>query len=176
MRNAEQKSEILQTERLILRRFTLRDAGFILKLLNDPTWLQFIGDRGVKSLQQAKEYLAKGPIKSYRQNGFGLSLVELKEDGTAIGVCGLLKRENLGHPDVGFAFLPEFTSKGYATEITSSTLKYARDQLRLPTVLAVTTTDNTRSIALLKKLGFNFEKMTKLSGVNEDMMLFRLEL
>src|SRR5688572_21540231 len=114
----------LETQRLGLREFTRDDAVFIVELLNTPGWLQFIGDRNVKTKEQAIIYLENGPLKSYKENGFGSWMVELKEDKTPIGMCGILRRESLENPDIGFAFLPEYTGKGYAFEIASATLSY----------------------------------------------------
>ena len=113
---------ITESKRLVLRRFTVADSGFILRLLNAENWLKFIGDRHVRTTRQAEDYLLNGPVRSYEVNGFGLSLVALKADSTPVGMCGLLKRQELEHPDIGFAFLPEYTGKGYAFEIAEKTL------------------------------------------------------
>jgi RimJ/RimL family protein N-acetyltransferase len=166
---------ILETERLVLRQFTVDDAPFILELLNTPTWLQFIGERGVKTLAQAKQYLLDGPIKSYEVNGHGLYLVMEKQNGIPVGACGILRREGLSQPDVGFAFLPAYTSKGYAYEVASKLMEYAKDSLHISPLFAVTTPDNVRSIRLLEKIGFRFVGMTTLPGGNEEMMLFTNE-
>ena len=123
---------VLETDRLTLRQFTIHDTDFIISLLNSPGWLEFIGDRNVKTQEQATDYLLNGPIKSYHENGFGLSLVELKHPQKPIGMCGLLKREYLEHPDIGFAFLPEYSGKGYAYEIAKATMDYAEAMLKMP--------------------------------------------
>ena len=120
---------ILETERLGLREFNLKDTQFIIELLNSPGWLQFIGDRNVKTAGEAASYIKNGPIKSYSENGFGLCMVEIKENKTAIGMCGLIKRDGLENPDIGFAFLPNYMTKGYAFEIACATLSYAKDTL-----------------------------------------------
>jgi len=166
-------AKILETERMILRELSPDDADFILVLLNTPTWLQFIGDRNVKNVEQARKYIAEGPLRSYRENGFGLSLVELKESDIPIGVCGLLKRDGLEYPDLGFAFLPQYTKKGYAFEVASATIAFACANLRISTILAVTTPDNERSIRLLSKIGFAFENMVTLPDKHEEMMLHK---
>src|SRR5215213_5568163 len=127
---------ILETERLSLREFTLVDAKFIVELLNSPGWLQFIGDRYVKTEEKAESYLQNGPIKSYHENGFGLSMVELKENRTAIGMCGIIKRDSLETPDIGFAFLPQYEGKGYAFEIADATLSYAKNNLAIAKISA----------------------------------------
>jgi RimJ/RimL family protein N-acetyltransferase len=163
---------ILETERLRLREFSINDAKFIIELLNSPGWLQFIGDRNIKTEEQAKGYLENGPLKSYRENGFGLSLVETKIDKTPIGMCGIIKRGNLKSPDIGFAFLPEFTGKGFAFEVANSTLTHAKDILKLPIILAITNPDNVKSIKLLEKIGLKFIRTINFENDNEELMLF----
>lgn len=161
---------ILETERLCLRQFTLDDAKFIIELLNSPEWIEFIGERNVKTEEQAIQYLQNGPMKSYVQNGYGLSLVETKE-GQAIGMCGIIKRDSLQHPDIGFAFLKEFTSKGYGYEIAAATLDYAINNLKLPKIIAITVPHNIKSIKLLEKIGMKFVKrFTEENG--EELFLF----
>ena len=117
---------ILETERLLLREFSTEDASFIIELLNSPGWIKYIGDRNVKTPEQASEYLLNGPIKSYAVNGYGLWLVEKKDDQAKIGMCGIIRRETLKDPDIGFAFLPEFSGKGYAYEIAKACLDHAK--------------------------------------------------
>ncbi len=118
------------------------------------------------------EYLQKGPLKSYKKNGFGLSLVELKNDGSPIGMCGILKRDNLENPDIGFAFLPEFTGKGFAFEIATATMTFAKDSLKLPLIFAITVPKNKTSIKLLDKLGLKFIKTFNFPDDIEELMLF----
>ena len=121
---------VLETPRLSLRRFTTADAAFVLRLLNEPSFIQYIGDRGVRTLDDAAGYIEQGPVASYRRHGFGLYLVELK-DGTPIGTCGVLKREELDHADLGFSLVPEFWSQGFAFEAAHEVKLYARDLLGL---------------------------------------------
>lgn len=161
---------ILETQRLRLREFTLDDTKFIIELLNSPGWIEFIGDRNVKTEEQAIQYLQNGPLKSYVQNGYGLSMVETK-DGQPIGMCGILKRETLENPDIGFAFLKQFTGKGYAYEIANATLSYAMSHLKIPKVSAITLPNNVRSSRLLEKIGMKFIK-SFLSEKNEELLLF----
>lgn len=163
---------ILETDRLILREFNTADAAFILILLNNPTWLQFIGDRNIRTLEDAGEYLLNGPMKSYSENGYGLSKIELKENNIPIGMCGLIKREALENIDIGFALLPEYEGKGYASEIASATLDHAKNKPGLEKIVAITSEDNTRSIALLNKLGMHFEKMVQMPDEEDRLMLF----
>jgi ribosomal-protein-alanine N-acetyltransferase len=165
---------VLETKRLIVRRFMVGDAPFILTLLNEPSFLRYIGDRKVRNLEDARQYILNGPVASYERNGFGLCLVELKESQTPIGMCGLLKREELPDPDIGFAFLPDFWNKGFAFEAAAAVLQDARERLRLERILAITSVDNEASIKLLERLGLRFEKMMKLSANSDDVKLFTL--
>lgn len=163
---------VLETERLHLRYQTLDDAPFILELVNDPAWLQFIGDRGVRTLDDARSYIAKGAIKSYERDGFGFYLVERKEDHTLLGMCGLVKREGLEDVDIGFAFLPDYRSKGYAYEAASAVIQYAKETLGLTRVVAITTQDNHSSGRLLEKLGLRFERLVQMPNDTELLRLF----
>ena len=163
---------ILQTQRLTLREFNISDAAFIIQLLNSKGWLKFVGERHVKTIEQAEDYLTNGPMKSYSVNGFGLSMVELKNSQTPIGMCGLIKRDNLPHIDIGFAFLEEFVRKGYAFEMAQATMNFANTTLNKETILAITLPSNVRSIKLLEKLGMKFKKNFSLEGSTEELMLF----
>src|SRR5215467_11214337 len=154
----------LQTERLLLRQFTVDDAEFILTLLNEPSFLRYIGDKKVRNLEDARQYILNGPVATYEQHGFGLCLVELKESHTPIGMCGLLKRAELPDPDIGFALLPDFWSKGLAFEASTAVLDDARERLKLQRILAITSLDNDASINLLQRLGFTFEGNRQLSA------------
>ena len=167
---------VVETERLTLRRLELGDAEFILGLLNDPSFLRFIGDKGVRTLDDAREYISNGPVASYERFGFGLYLTERKEDRVPIGICGLLKRESLKDVDVGFAFLPQFWSKGYAFESASAVMAYGRNVLGLTRIVAVTSPDNDASIRLLSKLGLKFESMARLSEDSPEIQLFASEV
>ncbi|MBS1765806.1 MAG: GNAT family N-acetyltransferase [Acidobacteria bacterium] len=141
---------ILETARLNLRPLALDDAPFILRLLNEPSFLQHIGDKGVRDLDGARAYLANGPLASYAAHGHGLLAVELKEGGEPIGMCGLLQREHLEHPDLGYAFVPEAWGQGYASEGARAVL----DEAKIPRILALVSPANAPSIRLLEKLGF----------------------
>jgi RimJ/RimL family protein N-acetyltransferase len=163
---------ILETERLKLRELTLDDTAFIIELVNTPGWLTFIGDRNIKTEEQAKSYLENGPLKSYRENGFGLSLVEMKDSQTKIGMCGILKRDSLEHPDIGFAFLPQFMEKGYAFEIAHATVQYTIDHLKLPIIYAIVVPENVRSIKLLNKIGLTFVKRFHFGDSNQELLLY----
>src|SRR5215204_6553488 len=160
-------SSRLETQRLFLRPVTVDDAQFILTLLNEPSFLRYIGDKQVRNLEDARQYILNGPVASYERNGFGLYLVELKETYTLIGMCGFLKREELPDPDIGFAFLPEFWNQGFAFEAATGMLQDACERLRLQRLLAITSLDNDASIKLLQRLGFKFEKVTRLAEDRE---------
>lgn len=149
---------VLETERLRLSHLAERDAPFIVDLLNQPTFLQWIGDRGVRNEDDAIDYLRRGPIDSYRQFGFGLYRTAFKQDDTPIGICGLLKREDLDAPDLGYALLPQFCSNGYALEAARAVLDHAWDELNLRRVIALVSPGNVSSVRLLEKLAFVHER------------------
>lgn len=165
-------TSILETDRLVIRQLTLEDTSFIIELVNSPGWLRFIGDRNIKTDDQAKDYLENGPLKSYEQHGFGLYLVELKSDKTSIGMCGLIKRDTLPQPDIGFAFFPEFMRQGFAFEAASAVMTLATDTLKLPTVMAITLPENDRSRKLLEKIGLTFSRLFLSPTTNEELMLY----
>lgn len=163
---------VLETERLALRRLSADDAEFILELLNQPSFIKNIGDRGVRTNDDAVRYIQKGPVASYEQFGFGLYLVELKGTGVPIGICGLLKRETLPDVDVGFAFLPKFWSRGYAVESASAVMKHGRDVLGIGRIVAITSPENYGSIKVLEKIGLRFERLMELSEDEPAIKLF----
>ena len=163
---------VLETDRLTLRRLTAEDAEFILGLLNQPSFLRFIGDRGVRTLDDARAYIFNGPVGMYERHGVGLYLTALKEGGAPIGLCGLIKRETLEDIDIGFAFLPEFWGRGYAVEAAAAVLAHGRDDLGLRRIVAITAQDNQSSIRLLEKIGLTFERLIRLSGEGPEINLF----
>jgi RimJ/RimL family protein N-acetyltransferase len=166
---------VLETARLVLRQLSVDDAAFILELLNDPSWLRFIGDKGVRTLAQARDYIARGPVAMYERLGFGLCLTERRTDGIPIGLCGLVKRDSLDDVDIGFAFLPTYRAQGYATEAASAVLPYGRDILGLKRIVAIASPDNDASARLLAKLGFKFQRMQKLRGDDDEVTLHAME-
>jgi len=170
--NGKPGSLILQTKRLRLRHLSMADADFVLQLLNEPSFIENIGDRGVRTLDDARAYITNGPIASYQKHGFGLWLVEAKQSGARVGICGLLKRDVLDDVDIGYALLPAFWSKGYALESATGVLSFAREKLGLKRVAAVVSPGNQSSIRLLEKIGFAFEKMVRLSPEAEEIKLF----
>jgi RimJ/RimL family protein N-acetyltransferase len=163
---------VLETPRLVLREFGLDDAQFVLELLNEPAFLRFIGDKGVRTLDDARDYLLKGPIESYRRFGFGLYLASLRADDTPIGMCGLVKREGLADVDVGFALRSSFWSRGYAVEAAAAVLDYGRRALNLGRIVAIANPDNRASIAVLERIGLKFERMVRLSSDAKELKLF----
>ena len=164
--------KILETERLVLRRVSSDDAEFILELLNQPSFLRYIGDKGVRTTEDAVRYIQTGPVASYERFGFGLYLVELKETRVPIGMCGLLKRDTLPDADVGFAFLPDYWSQGYAFEAASGVMQYGREVLGLRRIVAITSLDNDASIRLLEKIGLKFEGLITPSEELGEVRLF----
>jgi len=162
----------LSTERLLLRKIDTSDAPFILRLLNEPSFIQFIGDKGVRSLDDARHYILNGPVASYQKQGFGLYLVILESDNTPMGMCGLLKRESLQDVDIGFAFLPEFWNKGYALEAAGAVMIYGKDVLKLPRIVAITNKDNHASAKLLNRIGLRFDRFIALEGDRDETRLF----
>ncbi len=163
---------VLETARLRLRRLTPADAPFILELLNDPLFLRFVGDKGVRTVEGARDYIVNGPAASYARHGFGLFHVALKDSGTPIGMCGLLKRDGLEDVDVGFAYLPQFGGQGYATEAALGTLQYAHAVLGLERIVAITAPDNLASQNVLRKIGLRYEKTIKLPAYPNESFLF----
>ena len=167
---------VLETERLRLRRLTFDDAAFIFDLVNEPSFLHFIGDKGVRTLDDARGYLSAGPMASYEQHGFGLYLVALKATDTPIGICGLLKRESLDDVEVGFAFRPAFWLQGYAFESASAVLAYGRRDLGLRRIVAIAQPDNIGSTKTLEKIGLTFERKIRLSEDDLEILLFASEI
>lgn len=164
--------KVLETERLALRWLTADDAPFILELLNDPAWLRFIGDRGVRTAEQARKYLLNGPIAMVERLGFGLYLTERKSDGVPMGICGLIKRDGLDDIDIGFAFLPQYCGNGYAFEAASAVMVYGKTTFALRRIVGITSSDNAGSIRLLEKLSLKYERMVQLPKDDNETMLF----
>ena len=163
---------VLETERLILRQLTEDDAEFIFELLNEPSWIQNIGDRHIHTLDDARTYIVNGPVASYAKNGFGLYLILLKETNESIGMCGLIRREGLEDVDIGYALLPRYWSKGYAVEAAQAVKEYAKDVVGLRRIVAIVDPANQGSIRVLEKIGLRYEKMIRLSADDIDLKLF----
>jgi len=164
---------VLETERLILGHLDPdTDVEFILRLVSEPPFIRYIGDKGVRTLSDARRYITDGPLKSYEINGYGLYKVELKSDGAAIGMCGLVKRDTLPDADIGFAFLENYWNKGYAYESAAAVMDYAREKLGIKRLLAITTPDNVASGKLLNKLGLRFDRTIQLTPDASEVKLF----
>jgi RimJ/RimL family protein N-acetyltransferase len=170
--DANDKLFVLQTERLVLRRFTLDDTEFILRQVNQPSWIRFIADSGVHTLEDARDYLLTRPLAMYERHGFGLWMTELKADGTPIGMCGLIKRDTLPDVDVGYALLPEFWGHGYAREAAAAALDYGYRVLGLPRIIATTHPDNHGSMRVLESIGLKFERMIPVGDSGQEARLF----
>ena len=164
--------KVLETDRLILRRLTVDDAPFILALLNDPAWIKYIGDRGVRTIDDARANILNVHIATYERLGFGFYLTERKSDGAPIGLCGLIHREGLEDVDIGFALLPDFRAGGYASEAALAVMAYANNDLKLTRIVGITSHDNVSSIKLLEKIGLKFERMVTLPKIENEVMLF----
>jgi RimJ/RimL family protein N-acetyltransferase len=163
---------VMETARLNIRRLLPGDAAFMLELLNDPSFIRNIGDRGVRDLEGARDYIMRGAIASHEKHGYGLDVVELKATAESAGICGLVRRDYLDEPDIGFAFLPRFTGLGYAFESAQAVLEHARSVLKLPRVLAIVSPANERSIRVIEKIGLRYERMITPPGDNQAVRLF----
>ena len=155
-----------------MRRLEFDDASFLVELLNQPSFLANIGDRGVRTVDDAYRYLREGPMAMYEKFGFGLWLVVRRADGAAIGMCGLLRRDNLPDVDLGYAYLPEYWGQGYAFEAAQATLQHAAKKFGLGRVIGVVTAGNQGSIRILEKLGMTFERMVSMRPNEPDVRLY----
>lgn len=167
-----QEATVLETERLALRRATLADAAWLLGLWNDPAYIQFIRDWGVRTVAEAEALLQTRIIEKYTEHGFGQSVVVLKATGEPMGLTGLIRRPGLDDADVGYAYLPEYWGKGYASEAVAAVLAYGRETLGLPRIVAIVSPGNVRSIHVLEKAGLRYERMITLPGDTEELKLF----
>lgn len=166
----------LQTERLLLRRLTLDDAGFMLSIWNDPAFVRFVGDRGIRTLEGAQDALIDGAFRLYEQYGYGPYCMVQKTDGKLIGICGLFRRDNLDHPDIGFAVLPDFIGLGLAGEAAAAVVAHARDDLGIEYLTAIVSPQNKISIGLIEKLGLEFEKRITMPGEQTEISFYSMKL
>ena len=167
--------KILETERLNLRTFSLNDAAFLLEQMNEPAFLLYVGDRGLRTLDDAREFIKKRLIAHYDKNGFSFYVAERKEDDEIIGMCGLVDRDGLDGVDIGFAILPAHWKNGYAYEASQAVMLHARDDIGLKRVLAITDPRNKPSNALLKKLGMTHVSMVTLPGDTKEDNLYAID-
>lgn len=173
--DAAPPGEIARTERLRLRELTHADAAFIRELVNDPAWLRFIGDRNVHSDDDARGYIDKIRDSHYAKYGFGLWAVESLAKGETIGLCGLIRRDALDHPDLGFALLERHRGHGYALEAAAVVLAIARERFGFTKLLAITNTDNVASQKVLERIGFRFDRRIDWTDTGEVLCLHMLE-
>jgi len=166
----------LETERLYLRRVTLDDADLLLAVWNDPAFMEHVGDRGVRTTEEAEEAMRAGALKLYAVYGYGPYAMVRRDDGVRMGICGLFKRDNLDYPDIGFGVLPEFCGKGYAGEAAFAVLAHARDDLRIKELTAIVSPGNAPSIGLIEKLGLMFVGMITMPGDDEEICLYSKRL
>lgn len=164
--------QVLETDRLVLRYFHADDVEFVVRLLNEPSFIEHIGDKGVRTAEEANQYLLDGPLDSYERFGYGLNMVELKETGEPIGMCGLVRRENLDDADIGYAFLEKHWSKGYARESAEAVLNHARETFGLGRIVAIVTPENHSSIKLLEKIGLKFQRAIRMSDDDVELKFF----
>lgn len=167
---------VAETSRLIISQFTIDDAPFYLELLNTPKWIKYIGDRNLKTIEDAKKYLQETTLPIYKKQDYGFYKVSLKENNIPIGTCGLIKREKLEHTDIGFAFLPDYESKGFGYESSKAILELAKSKFKLKTVFGITLEQNINSIKLLEKLGLIYEKKIKPFEDDKELLLFAIDL
>lgn len=167
--------KIFETERLILRQASTEDASIILALLNEPSFIRNIGDRGVRTLDEARDYILTRLIANYENHGFGMYLVLVKETGVPAGICGLVKREGLDDVDIGYAFLPQYWSRGYATESALAVKEYAKNTIGLKRLVGITDPTNHKSARVLEKIGLKFEKMVRLAEDDIDLTLYSID-
>lgn len=166
----------LESRRLCLRRITLDDADLMLDVWNDPAFVRNVGDRGVRTIQQAHKELEAGALRLYTEFGYGPYLVERKSEGARIGICGLFRRDNLDCPDIGFALLPAYCGRGYAEEAALVVIDHARDELSLRALAAIVSPSNVSSVRLIEKLGLSFDRMITMPGDEEAICLYRMRL
>ncbi len=162
----------LVTPRLTLRRLETSDAAFVMRLLNEPSFIENIGDKGVRSLEDAVRYMREGPMAMYEQFGFGLWHTARKSDGAAVGMCGLLKRDHLPDVDIGYAYLPEFWGKGLAFEAAEAVMHHAANKFGLRRLIGVVSEGNSGSIRVLEKLGMEFERMFLMRPGEPEVRLY----
>lgn len=166
---------LIQTERTLIRKLTFDDCEFVFQLQQSPGWKKYIGDRGVHSVHDAHQYLKEGPMRSYAHHGYGLFLVQLKS-GQKIGISGLIKREYLDCPDIGFALLPEYEGKGFAIESASAVLHYSLKHLGIDRIQAIVMEENNKSIKLLEKLGMKDLGLQFFPGQERPLKLFEIQV
>ncbi len=163
---------LITTDRLLINKITIDDAGFILELMNDKDWIKNIGDKGVRTIEDAQAYIQSRFLKTYNESDYGFYTMNLKNTQQIIGIVGLVDRKGIDHIDIGYGILPEFRGKGYAFEAAKAIHDYGYQELNLEKIVAIVNPDNLPSIKLLTKLGLEFEKMVRLPEGDKDIKLF----
>jgi RimJ/RimL family protein N-acetyltransferase len=163
---------LIETERLRLRPVTVDDADLMLAIWNDPAFIHNVSDRGIRTVEQAREAIEGGAQKLFEDYGYGPYCMSLKSDGSMIGICGLFKRDNLEDPDIGFGVLPDFCGKGYAGEAAAAVVNFARNELGIAVLKAIVSPTNAPSIGLIKKLGLTFDQMITMPGDDHAICLY----
>jgi ribosomal-protein-alanine N-acetyltransferase len=163
---------LIETERLTMRRITPHDADLMLAVWNDPAFVRYVGDRGIRTIEQAAKAIEEGAMRLFSEHGFGPYRMALKTDDTAVGICGIFAREGMDEPDLGFSVLPEFCKRGFAYESAVAVIRHARVDLKLPRLTAIVSPENAASVGLIEKLGLQFERMIRLPGENSDISLY----
>ena len=166
---------VLNTERLELSWLTPDDAPMMLAVWNDPAFKRFVGDRGIRSVEQARAAIEAGPLKLYADYGYGPFRLRQRDAGEDVGICGLFRRDGLDEPDIGFAILPDFCKRGLGFEASVAVLDHARDALGLPAVTAIVSPRNEASIGLLEKLGLVYDRPIRMPGDDHDISLYRID-
>lgn len=166
---------VLETPRLTLRRFTLDDDAFVLEMVNDPDWIRYIGDRGVRTLEDARAYIRDRTLAQYERLGFGMWVATLRGTGEVVGSCGLVRRDSLEDVDIGFAFLARHRGRGYAGEAAAAVLEYGVKEIGLRRIVAIVSPDNHRSIRVLERIGMRFERMIRLPDDDAEIPLYGFE-
>ena len=164
----------LETERLTLRWFTEDDAGLMLAVWNDPDFVRFVGDRGIRTLDEARDALRQGILAMYREHGYGPYRVATRDGDEPMGICGLFLRDYLEDPDIGFGLLPDFCRRGYAFEASLAVLDEAR-ATGLDRVTAIVSPENAASIGLIEKLGLAFAERMRPPGDDHDVLLYAID-
>ena len=167
---------ILETERLYLRRITLDDADLMLAVWNDPAFVRNVGDRGIRTLEEARDAVISGPLQLFSSYGYGPFVMVQKSDGARAGVCGLFRRDFLEHPDIGFALLPDYRGGGLVGEASIAVVKHARDDLGLEKITAIVSPDNAPSIGVIEKLGLSFSRMITMPDDEKEICLYGMVL
>ena len=163
---------LIETERLRLRPVTVDDTELMLAIWNDPAFIRNVSDRGIRTVEQARDAIESGAQKLFEDYGYGPYCMSLKSDGTMIGICGLFKRDNLEDPDIGFGVLPDYCGKGYAGEAAAAVVNFARNELGITTLTAIVSPTNAPSIGLIKKLGLTFDQMITMPGDDDAICLY----